>query len=54
MLWRYTNKEIRGALDKLFKGEWVDFYRPSGLYIWVTMDDGSEKTVYDHEIREVI
>ena len=54
MLWRCNDKEIRGALDKLFQDKWVDYYRPSGLYIWVIMDDGTQKTVYDYEIMEVI
>lgn len=54
MLWKYTDKEIRMALYKMFGEDWIDYYRPSGLYIFVVMSDGSSKTIYDNKIEEAL
>lgn len=54
MLWKYSHEEIRQVLDKLFGNNWVDYHMTSGLYVWVVMDDGSQKTVYSHQFEEIV
>ena len=54
MLWRLSKEDITKALDKKFGDRWVDFYIPSGLYLWVDMIDGSNITVYDWEIEDIL
>lgn len=54
MLWRYSDKEIRMVLDKLFGETWIDYHMISGLYVWVVMDDGSQETVYSSKFEDII
>jgi len=54
MLWRFKKEEIEKALDKKFGDKWLDYYLPSGLYLYVDMKDGSNITVYDYQISDLI
>ena len=48
-IWRATEKQIKEIAEQSGKKA-ISVYKPSGLYAWVTMEDGSIITVYESEL----
>ena len=49
-IWRATARQITDIAEKRTGKKAISIYKPSGLYAWVTMEDGSQVAVYESEL----
>ncbi len=49
-IWTATARQITDIAEKRTSKKAIEVYRPSGLYAWVTMEDGSIVIVYESEL----
>jgi hypothetical protein len=49
-IWGASEKQIKDIAEKNTSKRAISIYKPSGLYAWVTMENGETVTVYDREL----
>jgi hypothetical protein len=49
-IWNATEKQIKDIAEQRTGKKAVSIYKPSGLYAWVTMNDGIVITVSENEL----
>jgi hypothetical protein len=49
-IWRATDKEIKEIAEQRTGKKAVSIHKPSGLYAWVEMNDGSNVIVSENEL----
>ena len=53
-LWNYRDTDIRRGLDELLGSNWKSYALLSGLYVSVTLKDGTNISITGRRLKEVL